>query len=212
MVIDLHVHTKPLSPDSDIEPEEAIQEAKRIGLGGICFTEHNKVWQARDLEELRQKWNFLVLCGVEVETSQGHILVFGLHKDFEGVIPIDEIKGLVDEAGGVMILAHPFQTFVVFGPSQIGLTPEQASKREIFHWVDLIEGFNGKVAPADNNLAQEVSKILGIMITGGSDAHSIKRLGRCVTIFEKNITNESQLISELKAGRFKGDYFRKGGI
>jgi hypothetical protein len=209
MIIDLHVHTKPLSPDSDLDPEEAIQEAKRIGLDGLCFTEHNKVWETGALKKLTKEWNFLVLRGVEVETLQGHILVFGVYKDFDGIIPIDELRKLVDEAGGVMIAAHPFQTFVVFGPSQIGVTPKQASEREIFQRVDLIEGFSGKVALNDNNLAQEVSKILGVRSVGGSDAHSLKRLGRCVTILEKKITNEAELISELKAGRFKADYFRK---
>ena len=44
MVIDLHIHTKGLSPCSEMDAEEAVLEAKRIGLDGICFTEHNKPW------------------------------------------------------------------------------------------------------------------------------------------------------------------------
>ena len=43
MVIDLHIHTKRLSPCSEMAPEGAAIEAKKIGLDGICFAEHNKV-------------------------------------------------------------------------------------------------------------------------------------------------------------------------
>ena len=43
VVMDLHIHTKRLSPCSEMSPEEAAIEAKKIGLDGICFTEHNQV-------------------------------------------------------------------------------------------------------------------------------------------------------------------------
>jgi hypothetical protein len=38
--------------------------------------------------------------------------------------------------------------------------------------------------------------------TGGSDAHSVEEVGRCVTIFQNQIEAEEDLVAELKAGRF----------
>ena len=210
MLIDLHLHTKPLSPDSIMDVEEAIQEAKRIGLDGFCLTEHNKVWEAATIKKLREKWNFLLLRGIEVDTFEGHILAFGLYRDFESIIHLDELRELVNREGGVLAAAHPFKGFLVFGGSvKLGLTPEKASKRPVFQKVDLIEGFSGRLSDSENNLAQEVGEVLGIKCTGGSDAHSLKHIGKCVTIFEKKLGCEADLIAELKAGRFYADYLRK---
>jgi hypothetical protein len=209
LIIDLHVHTKVFSSDSSLDPEEAIQEAKGIGLDGICFTEHNKAWEAEQIHRYSSRWNFPVLCGVEVDTIEGHVLVFGLNRDFGGVIRVHELREWVNEAGGVMIVVHPFKGFRVFGFSDLQLSPEQASKRPIFQSVDAIEAFSGRTMEKESNLAQEVSRQLGLKVVGGSDAHSVSEIGRCVTIFDNNIDSEAELITELKAGRFHAGYFRK---
>ena len=209
MIVDLHVHTKVFSQDSILEPDEAIQEAKRIGLDAICFTEHNKVWPEEEIHQLSQRWDFLVISGVEVDTIEGHVLVFGLHRDFEGIIRAHELREMVNQAGGVMVAAHPFKGFRVFGFSELKLSPEQASKRPVFQSVDALEGFSGKTMEKESILAQEVARKLGMKMTGGSDAHSLEGIGKCVTIFENKIANEQELITELKAGRFEGGYFGK---
>ncbi|MDY6842950.1 MAG: PHP domain-containing protein [Thermodesulfobacteriota bacterium] len=209
MRIDLHIHTKPLSPDSTMDVEEAIQEAKKIGVDGLCLTEHNRVWKAEVIKDLRKKWDFLLLRGIEVETFEGHILAFGLFRDFESIIRLDELRNLVDREEGMLAAAHPFKGFLVFGGSvKLGLTPEKASQRPVFRKVDLIEGFSGRLSESENTLAQEVGKMLGLKCTGGSDAHSLKNIGKCVTIFEKKIDNEADLVTELKAGRFHAAHFR----
>jgi len=209
LIIDLHVHTKALSSDSSLDPEEAIKEAIRIGLNGICFTEHNKIWETEEIRRLSQKWGFLVANGVEVDTVEGHVLVFGLHRDFERIIHVQELREMANQAGGVMIAAHPFKSFRVFGVSDLSLSPEQASQRPIFKSVDALEGFSGKTAEKENILAQDVAQILGMNMTGGSDSHSWEAIGKCVTIFGNNIKDEAGLVEELKRGRFQAAYFRK---
>ena len=209
MLIDLHVHTKALSTDSILDPEEAIKEAKRIGLNGICFTEHNKAWEIEKIQHLSQKWKFLVINGVEVDTVEGHVLVFGLHRNFEKVIRAHKLREMVNKTGGVMIAAHPFKGFRIFGFSDLSLSPEQGSKRPIFQSVDALEGFSGKAMEKENLLAQEVARLLGMKMTGGSDAHSLGEIGKCVTIFKNNIMDEAGLIEELKGGRFQAKYFTK---
>ncbi len=82
MKIDLHVHTNPLSPDSFMSAEQAIQTAKEIGLDGICFTEHDRAWQLSEIHSLREKHDFPVFRGVEVMLRGGiEMLVFGLNID-----------------------------------------------------------------------------------------------------------------------------------
>jgi hypothetical protein len=69
LIIDLHVHTSPASPCSSAPVDELIQEAKGIGLDGICLTDHNHIWHPDEVAALRQKYNFLILRGNEITTD-----------------------------------------------------------------------------------------------------------------------------------------------
>ena len=51
-------------------------------------------------------------------------------------------------------------------------------------------------------MAHKVAEKLNLPGTGGSDAHRIDEVGKWITIFEKEIRNEAELVEELHAGRF----------
>jgi histidinol phosphatase-like PHP family hydrolase len=208
MVIDLHVHTRVYSSCSILESEEAIREAKKIGLEGLCFTEHNLRWEHEALQKLSQKENFPLFCGVEVETREGHLLVFGVNKSFAGITPLDELRELVKKENGVMIIAHPFRGFLLFGFADLSLQVEMASQRQIYQQVEAMEILSGKAMKKENDLAQKVSKRLKLKGVGGSDAHAPGEIGRGVTIFKKPvIKNEAELITEIKKGEYEAVYW-----
>ena len=202
IMIDLHTHTFPASQCSSVGVDELISEAKRIGLDGICLTDHNYVWNPDDIENLRQKHGFLVLRGNEIITDQGDILVFGMDKDIKGVIKLDDLKVEVEKAGGFMIAAHPFRGFLTFNVGDIGLTPEKAMERPMLKLVDAIEVLNGKVTERENDLASKVAEGLGIKATAGSDAHDVSEVGVYATQFFDSIKCERDLVDALKNGNF----------
>ncbi len=202
MTIDLHVHTSPASPCSSASVDALIEEAKRIGLDGICLTDHNHVWDATRVEELRQKHGFLVLRGNEITTNQGDVLVFGLDKNIQGIIDLKELRREVDEANGFMIVAHPFRGFLVVGVDEAGLTPEKAMERPLFNYVDAVEILNGKVTDKENDFALTVTEGLGLSGTGGSDAHEVEEVGMYATEFYEEIRNEQDLVEALKSGAY----------
>ncbi len=209
MVIDLHVHTSPASPCSSAPVDDLIEEAKRIGLDGICLTDHNHVWDPAEVEALRKRHDFLVLRGNEVTTNQGDILVFGLDKQIDGIITLQDLRKEVLEAGGFMIVAHPFRGFLVVGVDQAGLTPERAMKRPLFRLVDAVEVLNGKVTEKENEFAARVTEGLGLPGTGGSDAHEVEEVGVYATRFAAKIRNEQDLLEALKGGAYSPVAFRK---
>jgi predicted metal-dependent phosphoesterase TrpH len=207
--IDLHSHTSPASPCSSAATEKLIKEAKTIGLDGICLTDHNYVWQREQVEELKQKHGFLILRGNEITTDQGDMLVFGMYKDIQGIIKLEDLRKQVLKADGFMIAAHPFRGFLVFGAGQLGLTAEKAKTRALFQFVDAIEVLNGKVTKKENKLAAEVSACLKLPATGGSDAHEVDEVGKCATRFTSSISNEKELLAALKGGDYDAVTFRK---
>ena len=209
MIIDLHVHTLPASPCSSAPVDELIEEAKRIGLDGMCLTDHNYVWNPDLVENLRQKHEFLILRGNEITTDQGHMLVFGLDRGTRGIVKLEDLRQEVNSAGGFMIVAHPFRGFLTFGVGQLGLTIEKAMERPLFKLVDAVEVMNGTVTEKENNFASEVTSGLGMPATGGSDAHEVSRVGLCATRFSDVIKDEKSLLEALKSGNYSPDAFRK---
>lgn len=206
MLIDLHTHTAPKSDDSYLRPDELIIHAMRAGLDAICFTEHDWFWHDKDIAELSQRHNFLILPGVEITTEEAHLLVFGLKKYVFGMHRAPFVRRLVDEVGGVIIVAHPYRRHFPLGENPEGeryypaLT--RACESPLFEIADAIEVFNGRGSLKENAFSKEIGKRLGMRGIAASDAHEVKDIGRCATRFEGRITNLKELITELKAGRF----------
>ncbi|MBM4331000.1 MAG: PHP domain-containing protein [Deltaproteobacteria bacterium] len=208
MRIDLHTHTRPHSPCSAIDPADLIKEARWVGLDGICVTEHQCRWSFQEIEDLARKGGIRIFQGNEITTNQGDILVFGYDKDVRGVVTIQDLRREVKEAGGLMIAAHPFRGFLLFGITQLLMSVEQACQRKVFQYVDGVEILNCKLTDPENEMAGQVAERLGLLPVAGSDAHRLDEIGRCVTIFNKEIGSEQELIEELRAGRFHTEFRR----
>jgi predicted metal-dependent phosphoesterase TrpH len=202
MRVDLHIHTRPRSPCSAIDPSALLEEARRAGLDGVCLTEHQNRWPPRDVEELMRVGGIRVFQGNEITTNQGDILVFGYDRDVKGIAPIQDLRKEVEAVGGLMIAAHPFRGFLLFGISQLQLDVEQACKRAVFQHVDGLEIHNCKVTDPENDMARRVAERLGLRGVAGSDAHRLDEVGKCVTKFEREVRTERELIEEIRAGRF----------
>lgn len=211
-VFDLHVHTVRGSSDSSLTPEQLIAEARRIGLDGVCLTEHGGGWEPPELERVFEDAGMTVIRALEVETDMGHVLVFGLHRYSAGMHRIDELRKAVDDARGVMISAHPFRNLFNRPPYNVNLvfrdpnghptSPEDAARHPLFGLVDEVEVANGSNSDRENLFALDVARSLGLKGTGGSDVHSTHGLGKCVTVFDGDIATERDLIEAVKARAF----------
>jgi len=207
--VDLHVHTFPASQCSSSSADDMLQEAVSIGLDAVCITDHNHVWKPADIQALRDKHGIPVFRGNEITTDQGDMLVFGMHKDVQGIIKLQDLKQLVDEVNGFMIAAHPFRGFLIFNTNEIGLTVEKAMQRPALQMVHALEVLNGKVTERENLFAGKVADGLGMSATGGSDAHDVLGVGKYATSFETSIANERELVEALKNGCYAPCHYRE---
>lgn len=193
--IDLHVHSK-YSEDNDADPEETVLYAIDRGLNGVAFTEHDSYAASEFAEELREKYqeSILIFRGVELTAEEGHCLIFGVDPDTLGVqyAPLSSVVRLVNEAGGVVVPAHPFRP-----GSGVDEVIRTASG------IVAVEGCNGVNKTEMNARAIEVAKALKLPYTGGSDAHESENVGRCYTSFNREVTYEN-FIDMLKAGNYRG--------
>ncbi len=189
--------------------DEAIRAAREIGLDGICFTEHDRAWQQFDIRFLREKHGFPIFRGVEV-MLQGAIemLVFGLDLDFTTLIGLGELRRMVTEAGGFMVCPHPFRGLLEGTVADPAAALGVVLRRMDISCVDAIEGHNGHNEEVYNRRALEMAARYNLRTTGGSDAHSIGEVGTCVTVLERSVTSDAELLQELKAGRFTSASYR----
>jgi predicted metal-dependent phosphoesterase TrpH len=188
-----------------MEPVAAVQEAARLGLDAVCLTEHHVVWPSDELRRLEDAAQIRVLGGTEITTDQGDILVFGLDSEVEQVVPIAELRRMVEGEGGYMIAAHPFRGFLLFGLGQLGMNTERAAERPLFEYVDAVEVRNGRLTQPENDTAEQVAAYLGLPGVGGSDAHRLDEIGHCITVFHEPVADERQLVAALRAGTFSAE-------
>ncbi|MCF8130780.1 MAG: PHP domain-containing protein [Deltaproteobacteria bacterium] len=198
--IDLHVHTSPASPCASSSVDEMIAEAKRIGLDGICLTDHNHSWNPEEIEALREKHGFVVLGGNEITTVQGDMVVFGLDEDIQGIIALNDLAEKAAAVDGFVIAAHPFRGFLAVSGDKLGLDVERAANRPMFSLVDGVETLNSKVTENENRFCGQVAEALKLPVTGGSDAHLAGDVGVYATRFSKIIETEDDLMAALRAG------------
>jgi predicted metal-dependent phosphoesterase TrpH len=205
MLIDLHCHTFPLSNDSFLTPDQLIERAKAVGLDGVCLTEHDSVWEPRKLRELAQRHNFLIIPGIEVNSEDGHILVFGLNRQVTGMHHLPQLAQLVTEAVGAMVAPHPYRQLTPLLPMDDDfwtVALERAAANPVFQYVCALEAINGRATQDENTFSWQLCTRLGLPAVAGSDAHEPSDVGTCATRFQRPIADVEDLVQELKAGRF----------
>jgi predicted metal-dependent phosphoesterase TrpH len=209
-ILDLHSHSE-ASEDSRA-PLEAylnwlkLRRAERP-VDGIVLTEHRQFNQNADYRALEDKFGVLVLKASEVETTYGHVLVFGVTDemtrrfDFANVqLPAQEVIDEVARMGGVVVPCHP-------GRPNVGLCEHYARKPPLENVV-AVEVLNGGSRKGEDERSAELVRTHGYAAVGGSDSHLVSLIALCATRFSGDIRTIDDLVRELKNGAYEPVDFR----
>lgn len=218
MLVDLHVHTA-LSSDSNVAPEQYLEAIAKnaIPLAAICFTEHRLFPADDDIDrtyaELSQRFSVRIFKGVEADTNLGHLLIFGVTREFRRRFDLDSrllraehVIEVVHGEGGIAIPAHPFRD------SGYGVRLDELLAK-LGPALSAVEAVNGQNSTAQNAEALAMAEKLGLTPLGGSDAHfaTANWFLTCATELEKEVCTVEELCSELRAGRARPFYFPRDG-
>ncbi len=192
MRLDMHVHTKEGSFDSELPVEQALRKARERGLAGLCITDHESLALRTEAERLSERFGLLVLVGMEYLTTDGDVLVFGLDSVPRGPLSAPELAAHVTSQGGVSVAAHPFRN-------------NGRGMGALFSRVPLhaVESFNGSTLPKHNLQAEALAAECCLPRLGGSDAHLVERIGLFATEFRNTLRNERDLLEALRNGAFR---------
>jgi len=190
--IDLHTHSF-FSGDGVSTPEELIAAARAKGLHGLALTDHNT---CEGMEYMLRKGlmredglpvdGFLAIPGVEVSTSDGHILCVGVTLPNMKGRPAAEVCKAIHERGGLAIAPHPYDYLrSAIGEAVLKTLP-----------VDAVEVYNAATTfQYCNRKAHAYAEAAGLPMTSGSDAHHERSIGTAYTILE---TEELTLANVLR--------------
>lgn len=163
--IDLHVHSN-ASFDCSVGPEAVARRCERLGLGPIFLTDHDTLDGALRLKQLTGS---SVVTGQEVTTNEGEVIGLFVQECIEPQLTALETVRQIKSQGGLVYLPHPLD------PTRHSLSAEAIDS--ISGHLDIVEICNGRASPAVNRHAEELCHSLGAAAGGGSDAHSLDRVG-----------------------------------
>ena len=206
MYLDLHAHSIS-SDDSRATVEQYVKwtsvlRRKGREIDGFVLTEHRGFDFGKDYKKLGQDNDVLILKGSELDTNIGHFLVYGVNEQLAEMVNFSQAGldalNLIKSAeicGAIAIPAHP-------GRFGVGLYEYYGQEYDLSS-IKIVEHLNGSNRPGEQERAEELIAKYKYACTGGSDAHLVSAIGTCMTEFDTAISNESELVSQLRTGTFR---------
>ncbi|MEW5693393.1 MAG: PHP domain-containing protein [Candidatus Hydrogenedentota bacterium] len=196
-LIDTHIHSE-FSDCSGLRLEDIVKKAVSAGLDGICITDHNNNSIKDKADYISKKCDFLIITGIEFWTEIGDIICFGLNREYHytGQYLVNSVNDILNgNEGCLFILPHPFR---------MNFETKLDKFEQIKDKFSAIEVLNTNASDEANLKAYEYALKNGFKITGGSDAHSLDKVGRYVTAIKSRVRSEDDFIREIKYGRYYG--------
>jgi predicted metal-dependent phosphoesterase TrpH len=194
MKVDIHIHSS-YSTDGTVAPEEILKHAKNIGLHGIAITDHNDIKGSVKLwKENRNLKDFIVIPGMEVSSTEGHILALGVTEPVLGGLTPEETIRKITDLGGLAVASHPYRFWSGLG--------EECVRRAKF---EVLEVLNSRSLRKENVKAEKLARELGCGKTGGSDSHTLSHVGNAYTKLDKPIYDIDGILEEIRKGKSSGE-------
>jgi len=185
--LDLHIHSK-YSEDGLGSPKEIIKSVKKKGLNGIAITDHNTIKGGFEGLKLSTK-DFVVIPGVEISTSDGHLIALNVDKNIPKGLSVEETVDKIINLGGTPIVPHLFRTMS-------GIKEEKL--KDILNKISAIEVFNSCSVPKSNYNASKTAKKYNLGGVGGSDSHVPEHCGLGYTTIENEDLSIDSIISNIE--------------
>jgi predicted metal-dependent phosphoesterase TrpH len=206
MKIDLHCHTE-ASHDSSTPLGLIPNRCLNREVSVQAITDHDQIWGAKKLKSMVEdnkeaEWhNLTVIVGQEISTSEGEIIGLFLHEAVPPGLSPEQTVEHIQNQGGLVLIPHGFDPM-----KRWRLRPEALER--IAGAVDIIETFNARVSNIQwNQAAVAWSQERGVLMSAGSDAHTLAEIGSAwVEVPRRTIQEPQDLMDALRGGKPVGDW------
>jgi predicted metal-dependent phosphoesterase TrpH len=171
MRFEIHCHST--HSDGKNTPLEIVEYARKT-LDGIIITDHDRLGGAIEALSYATE-EFRVLAGMEVSSSDGHILAYEIMNIIPRDLPAKETVELIHSQGGLAVAAHPYDL-------------RRRGVGDLIHKVDFdaVEVVNGHTFGNKKDPRQECEGV-GMPMVGGTDAHTVDEIGSVTIEFDGDL-------------------------
>jgi hypothetical protein len=207
----MHCHTH-YSSDGIAPVKSILKKASKLGIG-ISITDHNSILGAQEALELSQG-EVVIIPAIEVTTRERKDLIIYFYSPVEMTDFYNEhisnrrTRGVVNRTSlGLEELIKTARQYRVFlgAPHPFGLAfknlyryLKRKNLSSLIGSMDGIEGINSTLTKASNLKAMALATSFNKPIFGGSDAHSVARIGQVLTC--SRATNYEEFLDNLAVG------------
>jgi len=191
MKFDLHVHSC-FSKDSNADLDDILEHATKNGLDGFAICDHDStkggIECVKRAKEIGSKQ--IVIPGLEVTSSKGHILVLGVSELIEPGLSPEETIEKARAQGAVVVIPHPFKL------TSHGIGYLEGLK------ADAVEVLNSRcMTDGPNKKAHKAAEDMGFTMVGGSDAHEAQMIGRCYAEIDASERSVEAVLDAIREGK-----------
>lgn len=200
---DLHTHTQ-WSDGDDLD--KVLDQAILQRLDAIAITDHDEIEGAFEARRRihKRRLQVAIVPGCEVSSRDGHIGALFVMKKFPIGLSAEETVKLIHEAGGIAVAHHPYVPPIIEAILRINLGCKGLIKTIPFDAVECTNAVPGRGVKYNIEAIEAMRKQnVNVAITGSSDAHVAKFVGKGKTYYAGN-----EGIYSLKKSLFYG--FTKG--
>lgn len=94
--------------DGVSSPDRILEVAKKKELKAIAITDHNTFIGSIEASRISSKYGIAVLPAMEISTSEGELLAYGITEKIPFRINPKEAIKMIHDQGGVVAIPHPF--------------------------------------------------------------------------------------------------------
>ena len=201
--IDMHCHST--FSDGILTPEQVAKNLSDASVKYAALTDHNTLSGLPSFRRALMRFGIGFVSGLEITTEHKkqviHLLAYGFDPDFPELNALlrkktninnasanimlqsfktaSEIIELIHRSGGIVVLAHPFQT-----------EPDIKKLRKLIDelqklGMDGIEALYGPNSPDSEKILLDIAKKTDLIATAGTDYHTPKGTNPGITITSK---------------------------
>lgn len=187
--LDLHVHTV-FSHDGFATVREAVDTARRVGLDGIAFTDHDSVEACKHVSRFD---DFVIIPGIEVSSKEGHVIGLDVADRIPSGLSAAETIERIHDVGGIAIAPHPN----CLGKNSL------SSRRIVNLDIDGIETVNSSAFPffAMTRINRGIASSLRLPATGGSDSHFPSTIGFAYTRVDVSSIDVADIVDAIRTNK-----------
>lgn len=183
---DLHLHTEWSDGDN---LDSILAHAVHMKLDAIAITDHDEIEGAFEARRRAHQRGLplAIVPGSEISSRDGHIGALFVMKTFPKDLSADETVRLIHEAGGIAVAHHPYSPKWLDRISEVHLGCGDLIKTVPFDAVECTNAVPGRGVRYNIAAIEAMhNHHIPIAVTGSSDAHIARFVGKGKTFFAGN--------------------------